>query len=322
MLILALSLSACVSPAKEGQPEPVKLKVVQLPYLTYAPYFIALEEGHFAEQGLEIELLKFDRSSEAILPLAKGELDVLGGAATFGLLNAMAREGNIQLVAGRGYLPPKDCAFGSVLARRSLLESGALDSPEQMQGLRVAVAPASVAGYILDRVLEQAGLTFDDVDIVDLPNPAMLDAMANDSIDLAVIAEPWVSRLVQAGNAASWIPYSQVAPDFQLGYIAFGPSLLEENRDAGQRFITAYLKAVRQYSEGKTARNLEIMAKHTGLDEEFLEQACWPSYHQDGTINTQSVIDFQEWALEQGYQDSQIPVEQFWEPRFVEGVED
>ena len=78
------------------------------------------------------------------------------------------------------------------------------------------------------------------------------------------------------------------------------------------------LKAVRQFNEGKTERNLELLAEFTGLDRELLEQACWPSLRDDGQINVQSILDFQAWAVEKGYLDSPVTEEQFWDPSFVE----
>ena len=40
----------------------VPIKISLLPYLSYAPIFIALEEGYFTEQGLVLEYVKFNQS--------------------------------------------------------------------------------------------------------------------------------------------------------------------------------------------------------------------------------------------------------------------
>jgi NitT/TauT family transport system substrate-binding protein len=93
---------------------------------------------------------------------------------------------------------------------------------------------------------------------------------------------------------------------------------LKKNPEAGRRFMVAYLKGVRQYNQGKTERNLEIMSKHTRLDKSILQDACWPQISDDGGINTQSVLDFQDWAVAKGLQDSKkLSAEQMWEPSFV-----
>ncbi len=82
--------------------------------------------------------------------------------------------------------------------------------------------------------------------------------------------------------------------------------------------MVAYLKGVRQYNEGKTERNKELMVAFTGLEPELIEQLCWPTFRNDLLINTQSVLDFQDWAIEKGLLDTKVTVEQFWDPSFAE----
>ena len=95
-------------------------------------------------------------------------------------------------------------------------------------------------------------------------------------------------------------------------------SVEEENPDAGRRFMVAYLKAVRQYNQGKTERNLEILAKYTKLDKELLTEACWPSFRSNGRINVRSILEFQDWAVKAGLLDNRVTVDQFWNPGFIE----
>ena len=47
--------------------EPVPLKVSLLPYISYGPIFIALEEGYFAEQELKVELIRFRGGGQSAL---------------------------------------------------------------------------------------------------------------------------------------------------------------------------------------------------------------------------------------------------------------
>lgn len=82
--------------------------------------------------------------------------------------------------------------------------------------------------------------------------------------------------------------------------------------------MVAYLKAVRQYNQGKTERNLEILAEFTGLDRELLKRTCWLPIRNDGRINVESVLDFQDWAAGKGFLDSKVTEEKFWDPSFVQ----
>jgi NitT/TauT family transport system substrate-binding protein len=142
--------------------------------------------------------------------------------------------------------------------------------------------------------------------------------MAQGTIDLSMASEPWATRHVRTGNAVLWMPYNELVPGEQHVTVVYGPSLLHTNPDAGRRFMVAYLRGVRQYSEGKTERNLEIMAEFSGLDEEFLQAACWYDFYDDGHVNVKSLLDFQQWAVEKGYLDSVVPPDQFYDPSFID----
>ncbi len=319
VLVLALLLTACARGGASPTPELAHLKVVHLPYLTFAPLFIAEEEGYFAEQALEVEFVKFDRSSKAIPALVQGDVDVLGGTISLGLFNAIARDANIKIVAGKGYVTTAGCPFNGLMARRELLESGQLDEPAHLAGRRVAANPSSSSGYYVEVLLAGSSLSLDDVEIVDIMSPVKLDALEKGTVDVVYASEPWVTHILRAGHGEMWLPIQAILPGFQTGILAYGPTLLEQNSDAGRRFMVAYLKAVQQYIiEGKTERNLEILAQHTGLDLELLKEACWPTFHDDGQIDVQSMVDFQNWAVAEGLIDSAVATKMFWDPEFIE----
>ena len=172
--------------------------------------------------------------------------------------------------------------------------------------------------YFLEKVLKKAGLTLDDVTKITIPPPADLGAMTKGSLDATVGGEPWVSRMTKAGVGATWIPIQDYLPGFQNGTFMYGPNLLEKNPDAGIRLMVGYLKGLRQYNQGKTERNLEIVANFTKIDKEFLKKACWAYVPVDGRIKFQSLDEFQRWAMTKEYIDSPLTKEQMWAPRFIE----
>ncbi|MCP4400863.1 MAG: ABC transporter substrate-binding protein [bacterium] len=317
-IVFTLTVAGIFTIGEATQPEPVKLKVLLLPFLSFAPFFIAEEEGYFAEQGLEIEFVTMHRSTEALPLLIQGELDVVGATIDFGLLNAIGRGGTINIVADKGYIASTGCTYQALLARRTLVEAGELEGPAQLAGKRIAVRTKSSAGYYVEKVLSKAHLTFEQVVTKYLPPPVRPEALQQGTIDVVSTAEPWITRILEQGNAVLWIPAEDVVPDFQLAAIMYGPTLLHENSETGQRFMAAYLKAVRQYNQGKTGRNVDILVEYTGLTPELLQQACWPAIHDDGHINFQTVLDLQKWGLEKGLLDTVVPEVQLWDGRFIE----
>ncbi len=305
---------------KEQMPSAgVKLKVVSLPYVSFAPLYIAQEEGYFTEQELQVEFIKMTVAADSLPSLIKGDLDVMGETIFPNFLNAIARGAKVRLVADRGYHASDGCTYNAIMARRALVEEGKLNSISQLKGRRVGmIQDSAISGYFFEKVLNQANLSLNDVEKVFLPMPLRLEAFERGAIDISTATEPWVTRLLQTRHVAIWKPTQKLLPNFQHAILLYGPTLLEKNPEAGKRFMVAYLKAIRQYNQGKTSRNLEILAKHTGLDRGFLREVCWPSIRNDGQIHIESVMDYQTWALKKGFLDKRVSPSQFWNPSFIE----
>ncbi|HEX7587898.1 MAG TPA: ABC transporter substrate-binding protein [Anaerolineae bacterium] len=322
-LVAGLFLFACApSVPPTLLPERVKLKVLLLPYLSYAPLFIAQEEGYYNEQGLDVEFVRLADSATAIPSLAQGGLDVVGASLRAAALNAMLRGTKMRIVADKGHIDSKSCGYYSFIARRSLVEAGELQTAAQLKGRRLSniAGQASPEGYFVDKLLGSAGLTFDDAQVSAIPLGAELEAMQQGALDLTVAGEPSATQFVQSGQGVKWMQVQQIVPGFQFDVLIYGPNLEEKNPDAGRRFMVAYLKAVRQYNQGKTARNLDLLTKFTGLDRGLVANMCLPSVDSDAGIDVNSVMEFQAWAVQKKFLDRALTPDEFWDPSFVQAA--
>jgi NitT/TauT family transport system substrate-binding protein len=321
LIISAILITGCSSATEtpEAPPEPIAIKVSRLPFLSFSPYFIAEAEGFFNEEGLEVEFVQFERGADAIAALADGQIDVWGGATSVSILNA-AQRSPVQIVGGRGYLEPGGCGYTAFLLRSELVDSGEVTTPEQLAERRIVQdREGGFRDYFLRTMLKQAGLSLEDAEeVITIPDAVVIDAFDEGSIDLAAMGEPWVTRISRTGDAEMWMTFEDVLPDYQFGLIAFSERMLNDEPEAGRRFMLAFLRGVEQYNQGKTERNLEILTEATGLDRELLEEACWPAFRENGQINTASIMDFQSWALENGYMESSLTEDELWTSSFVE----
>ena len=299
-----------------------KLKVSILPFLSYGPIFIAKEEGFFQEQGLDIEFVRIDKTSEAMPALAQGQIDVASGFFDVSTLNAIAKGADIRYVSDKGYLDPEACSSSTFVVRKDILESGTLDDLKNIKGMKVALTPASSAEYALDVLLKDTGLTSKDVEILNIPLPARLEGMGNKSVDIAAVSDPWTVRIVNAGYGEVWNPWEKLLPNFQFSINMYGPNLLEKNPDIGKRYMMAYLKGARQYNQGKTDRNVEIISQYTQMDPAEVKQSCWMTVKNDGMIDLSGMSGFQEWAVSNGLQDTIVPPEKLIDLSFIEYAND
>jgi NitT/TauT family transport system substrate-binding protein len=329
-LLVGLLLASCSAPSA---PQPAatsapavapatqqltKIKVSILPFLSYGPVFIAKEEGFFAEQGFDVEFVRIDKTSEAMPALAQGQIDVASGFFDVSTLNAIAQGGDIRYVSDKGYLDPNGCAASTFVVRKDILDKGTLNDLKNIKGMKVALTPASSAEYALDVLLKDTGLTSKDVEILNIPLAARLEGMGSGSVDIAAVSDPWTIRIVNAGYGAVWNPWQKLLPNFQFSINMYGPNFLEKNPEFGKKYMIAYLKGVRQYNQGKTDRNVEIIAKYTEMKSEEVKGSCWMSMRSDGMIDMAGMSGFQEWALAKGLQVSLVPAEKLLDMSFVE----
>jgi NitT/TauT family transport system substrate-binding protein len=323
LIIVNLMLQSCSSyadsPPPTITPSPTKVRLLLLPFLSFAPFMIADQEGFFSQQGLEIEFVRMDRGTEAIAALAQNDIDVYAGAINVGILAAMQRVG-IRIVASKGHFEPQGCTYITTMARKDLIDSGRLDSVSGVRGLVVDMnARANIREYYFDKLLTSHGLEISDVELASVPDEAAGEALKNGSLDLVPITDPWVTIIEKGGHAVSWMPAQQVLPDYHFAFIAYSERFMKEHHDDANRFMVAFLKAVRQYNLGKTDRNLEILAKATGLDQASLLSSCWPEIVPDGEMNVQDILDFQTWAASRDLLDQPLLyAEQVWDGQFVE----
>ncbi|HTX90983.1 MAG TPA: ABC transporter substrate-binding protein [Anaerolineales bacterium] len=333
LLLLALLLSACTgkaTPAATQSPtatstattapkavtyDMVTVKMNSSALTSFAPIFIAEAEGYFAEYGIHVEYVKLNKVNNAVPLVASGELDIYAGSVNSGLLNVLAQDNSIKVVADRGHIAPGDpCTYMAIMVRKDLYDSGKITKPSDLAGQTIAASSASTTGYFLDLYLAQAGLGLKDVTLNDIPTAGYVDAFTNKSLAVIVAPELHKTRLLAAGNAVVLAKAEDVLGSTQLSVLVFGKKLLVDHPDVGARFMAAYLKGVKQYNEGKTDRNLQIISAATGESVADLQSSCWLPIRLDGSIDFSGINQYQQWAIAQGQLDGPATEEQFWDP--------
>ena len=309
LLALFLLLGSCT------ETKQTKLRVYAPPFLSCTYFSIAQSEGYYAEQGLEVEFVRMTGMEQAIPALIQGDLDIAPGELRAAMLNAIARGGEIKMVACAGS-EGSDLRM-TLVGKKALIET--LDNPDKIRGLQISVSKMSISEYYAEKALNRFGLTLDDVVMrYDIPIPLRPESLESGAVDLIATSEPWTTRLLDSGDNATWMPAYKITPDLQIATLMYGSNLLKDNPDVGRRFMAAHLKSVRQYNKGKTPSNLEYAAKFTGLDLELLKKVNWFGARGNGWINMDSVMDFQDWALEKGHMDHPVPEDQILDSSFVD----
>lgn len=290
-----------------------RLRVAYTRHMTMSPLFIAQEEGFFTEQGLDVELVAVERSSVAMPALMNGQLDVLPGPVSSAVFNAIHRGARVRMVTDKGAYDASGCTHQALVAS---VAATAGEDPPVFE--RFGTANEHFTHFIVDRALRAEGYDPDAMEMYTIPQAAEYDALMAGRLDGAFVGEPWLTRILEVGGGIMRAAPNELFDGYQYSVILFGPRLLDEEPELGERFAIAMVNALRAYNEGKNDRNLDILSDIIGLDRGELTEFCWPTMGTDGFVHIESIMNFQRWAFERGEQDAVVAPEDFWEPRFVE----
>jgi NitT/TauT family transport system substrate-binding protein len=320
---LLAGLTACRHETPSPQTRALTVLKMNLnPNLGYAPLVVASEEGYFAAEGIRVDFVPLDVNS-ALLALTTGKVDVLSTPVRSGLFNLMARGVPMQIVADRGHAEPGRCSAEAFAATPETADR--ITRRKSFKGERFAIIRGGITEYLIDRLLAHEHLTQNDVEFAQLPqgpggNTEYFRAH-NQQIDaIRYTQEPTLSNNIASGVSKVVASMEEVAPGVQFGVILFGKRLLHDDPDLGRRFMRAYLRGARKYNEGKTARNVAIIAGYTKLPPDIIRRACWQPISNDARVSVPAMNDFLAWAHKSHYLDADVPTAKWWNPSFIDAA--
>ncbi len=316
-ILILLTVLTMILPSSFAQDEPDKVKIQILPFLVFAPYYIADAEGYYDEYNIDLEIVEFDNSASAVPALIQGELDVMLGYLNFGAVNALDRGANLKIVAGLAY--DKDdpsCEGSGFFISNQMAES--IQSPQDLEG-RTVYLQAGIPEYYLDVLLQEADLTIKDVVLDYVPPSARFEGLLSGSIEFTQLNEPWYTRVLLNEAGQEFADLEDIIPDAVFSLVTFSESMLERE-DVATRFLIATQKGMQKYSEGPTEENLDIVAEFTGLDRELLEQVCWRGVSLVGEGITDNLDPYLQWALEREFIDAIPEVDTYFDGTFMEAI--
>src|SRR5712691_2828174 len=161
----------------------------------YLPLHVAQAEGYFASEKVDVTLKVEQSESDAALSLARGRADV---AATS--LDAAYRLGHVN-----GSPPPLLFGLTAAAPVAVLLSPNHKDtihSPAELRGQLVGLPGVGTPEQaMLATILTRAGVKIHQVPLRTFSNRGLAAALAQGEVAAGVMADPWVTRLVEDRTA-------------------------------------------------------------------------------------------------------------------------
>jgi NitT/TauT family transport system substrate-binding protein len=160
--------------------------------LCVVPYEVTRARGHFAAQGLDVELVYTRGGNAAMQALVGGAVEYAGTSFDVAL-QAAANGAAIRRFASTGRLPMFALAVAPSRSR-------AIDSVARLAGATVAVSALGNADHaLLMFLLDRAGVDPKSVSVAAIGINAF-EALRQGQVDAAMVQEPALTLVVQAGG--------------------------------------------------------------------------------------------------------------------------
>jgi len=289
-------------------------------------FFIADKRGYFRDAGIAVTMTPFASAARMIAPLGTGQLDVGAGTVAAGLYNAVERGIRMRIVADKGSIAD-GYEYSTLLVRKDLADSGRYRTLADLKGMTIAAgAQGSGSESALNEALKKGGLKFTDVNVVYMGFPEQLAAYRNKGIDAGITNEPTVTRTIRDGYAVRASPQA-IYPGQQTAVVLFSESFANR-RPLAQKFMNAYLRAVRDYNDALTEGRLAgpgareiiaILTEYTAIKDAgtFAAMTAF-AVNPDGRVNAASLSNDLDFFRQRALVSGKVSVDQVIDHSFAE----
>jgi len=317
--------AVAAGPAAAAAPQGLRPVRVGMQYIVSdAPVLIADEWGYFREAGLELQPERIG-TPEMQARLATGQLDGAAIGPTASVLNAFLRGIRLKVVADRGTLAPGH-GYLAMVVRRDLIDSGQVRTIADLRGRKIGAQPplyGEASYFLLSKILEQGGLTEDDLEYVPVTLADQNAALAGRTIDAGWGGEPNITAAVESGIGVRFVGGDEAYGPVTLGGFSYSEEFAAQT-DPARRFMVAFVRGIRTYLDAFTRNQgreavVALLARQTSLRNPALyERVVMPGMDPNGTFGTHGLQEIQEYYVRHGILPQTVDINQIVDRSFAQ----
>src|SRR5262245_24596938 len=317
VLSLALAVVACGgSPA----PAPANASAIEQPRIkvgiisvtaTYLPLYLAVDDGFFAREGLQVELLPFRGGSDLIKAVVAGSADV-GVVSLAEVLSGIAAGQSLRAFYGGFNVPAFD--WYAVPSIHTMAEA---------KGKRFGVTQyGSSTDFLTRYALASNGLDpAKDVQIVQGgDSPTRLAAMQAGQIDGNILPRPDSFVAAERGYTRI-LRQRDLAPDYPYHVFGAMEPFIASHPNTIKALLRGFVLGLREAKRDRQ-RAIDAIVKRIPMDPKY----SGPTYDdlieflfEDGRLPTDKGLEvFFEMGIKAGRFTERWPREKYWTPEFAD----
>ena len=176
VLVLTLAVAACAAPpapvaeapaaeepAEEEGLVPIEFRLNWVLYGEHAPFYLGVDKGFYEEEGLDVSIVEGSGSATTVKLVGNGN-NPIGYADSATMMNGVTAGVPVQAAAVIFQSSPMSFVYREDAARPTTIE--------ELPGTRIAITAGDASMAIFNACLGANGLTMDDLEVIQVSNPA------------------------------------------------------------------------------------------------------------------------------------------------------
>jgi len=235
--VLIAALSLVPASAQDKPPTKVVLSLDFIPLGRHAPWYAAIAEGYFKDEGLDVSIIPSQGTAQTIQAVESGTANI-GFVDVPSVVLARANGSKLKMLAVNYQKAP--------YAIFSLSTGANVTQPKQLEGLTLGSGAGSFTPKIIQGFMTQKGLDVAKLTISNIAPPARATALLSGqvpAIEFFVMAKPGLE--VGAKDAKAELRTFLLGDhglELYSNGLAVTDDYLAKNADVVKRFIRAGLK--------------------------------------------------------------------------------
>jgi NitT/TauT family transport system substrate-binding protein len=274
------------------------------------PCWVALDKGFFEKEGVKVEVAGiFNAGPELMSGFVAGDLDMgyVGVApATTAVANKTAKVIALAQVNTEG---------SSIVVRRD----GKIMTVPELTGKSAAIpGHATVQDSLFRKALLKFNVQPEQVKIMVLKPPEMIEALRTDQIDAFIAWEPYPARAFTAGVGKVLAASRDIWKDHPCCVLVADERFLEKDLEKARGVVRGHVRAI-DFIRQNRDEALKIGIKYTGMDEPSVRLAM-ENVTYTPVLSTDGEKEYVDFLTKLKYikvDDVQQFVDRFMRPGFI-----
>jgi len=234
---------------------------------SWATAWIAKEAGYFADEGLDVELIRVGGSSRMVAAMLGGSAPIIQAGAV-AALSANAAGSDVVIIGSTGTVSPF-----RLMARPEIKQ------PADLKGKKAGITTfGSTSDQVVRIALKHFNLEANkDVAILTFgAQPEAFAALTNGAVQVAALSYPLYPKAQKMGMR-ELIAFSDLGVEDINGTVITTRTFLSQQRDTATRFMRGFTRGMHRYRTDKQYSK-KVLAKYGKLNDEEILEGTWQDY--------------------------------------------